>query len=589
MSASEEMHQSEWDEYEADLFFERYVQLLNGNGHKEDIAQLVSDLFLEFDEKSERTVNSTYRNKDGTDEHLCHFVDFTKRLDLECTKPISYSFFGKEKKTTSWEDLYIGVCKALFRNHRYAFEKIIRDTKANKCRLIVADKDLLSRIHKKENLGPYYLVLKLSSTDYVHNIKLFLDECGVDYGNLKIKYYYNNEQKINNKTFTEAKKLVDTQTEAISPISQEPKDWIITELKNRGISYKDLRADGLCLWILGNENDLASFVSECNQQGYNLRYSPNGCRWFPNKPVWWTRQRGEKGSANNEKSFQNSTNVQTRSERIQEKLKRLEEVPSAEIMICVRFDDDKSNEDFIIASDRQDTNNKKAFHYTDEIGRELLSSAYATQRMKRGKINGKNYSVIDCLYPDSKRKHLSGHIIPTSLIIRKDGGYHNSIEGNEMEIVHILLYSPFTDRYEIICSTLDKKNDIYFVDIQLYRKYVEKYGYPDCSVKLNKQTNNSEMCFDDLNAESILKEVGYSVNEKDGFSPRARQELLADIVDLQILSVSNVVSYLDWFIRSHPNPKDTNARYKWNEDKTFIQNYKVNPERFFIAKNIKRQ
>ena len=293
------------------------------------------------------------------------------------------------------------------------------------------------------------------------------------------------------------------------------------------------------------------------------------------------------GYTYNGKAFWNFTDEHIRLEREKEKLRKLAEVPSAEVMICVRFDDN-SNKEIIIASDRQDTNNRKALYYADEIGREFLSAAYARQRDRRGEINGKKFSVIDCVYQKSKRKHLSDHIITKSLTIRKDGGYRDSLKYNGMEIVNTLLYSPYTNRYEIIRSTLDKLNDICFVDIQLYREYVEKYGRPDCSLTLGKQRTGGVICFEDLNPESILMECGYSVSEKNAISTRARQELLADIVDLQILSVSSVVSHIDWCIHSHPGAMYANARYKWKNDMKFIQEYRVNPKRFLIVNKVTR-
>ena len=285
--------------------------------------------------------------------------------------------------------------------------------------------------------------------------------------------------------------------------------------------------------------------------------------------------------------IQSITADKIRKSQKNEKQRRLAEVRSALVMICVRFDDN-SNREFIIASHRNDVYYKKAILYVDDIGRELLSAAYARQRNKRGIINKNKFTVTECVYPSSTRRHMPEYIVPTSLLIRQDGGFRSSLENNHMEIINTLLYSPYTNRYEIIHSTLDKFRGFCFVDIKLYREYVKKFGRPDCSPDFSDYSTGSEMSFDGMNTESILKGYGYSVNEKDGLRTSVRQELLAEIVDLEILTVSKVVDYLDFFIRSHPSVMYTNARHKWEEDKRFIQEYRVKPNRFLIANKVAR-
>lgn len=81
-----------------------------------------------------------------------------------------------------------------------------------------------------------------------------------------------------------------------------------------------------------------------------------------------------------------------------------------------------------------------------------------------------------------------------------------------------------------------------------------------------------------------MRIYGYTVNRTDDLDLQKRQELLAEIVDAEILSVSSVISYLDFFISSHSSDIYALAIFKWEEDKEFIESYKVNPKRFLIAK-----
>lgn len=129
----------------------------------------------------------------------------------------------------------------------------------------------------------------------------------------------------------------------------------------------------------------------------------------------------------------------------------------------------------------------------------------------------------------------------------------------------------------------DKDKNECFTDIALFREYVSKYGRSCLSPKFEHKESGGNKNFDELNATSILKEYGYSVSKKDGLTTHERQELLAEIVDLEILSVESVVQLLVFFIRTHSNDSYWSNRIKWEMDKKYIQEYMVNPQRFLIA------
>ena len=76
---------------------------------------------------------------------------------------------------------------------------------------------------------------------------------------------------------------------------------------------------------------------------------------------------------------------------------------------------------------------------------------------------------------------------------------------------------------------------------------------------------------------------GYSVSKANNLSERERHEILAEIVDLGILKVNQIVNLLDFNCRLHSGEQYYWARRKWEIDKAFIENYKVNPNRFLIV------
>ena len=68
-------------------------------------------------------------------------------------------------------------------------------------------------------------------------------------------------------------------------------------------------------------------------------------------------------------------------------------------------------------------------------------------------------------------------------------------------------------------------------------------------------------------------QYGYNVSQKEDLSSMQRQTILQSIVENGILSKSEVVSYLNYFINQRIN-RDTDmydvAISKWREDRDFI-------------------
>lgn len=271
-------------------------------------------------------------------------------------------------------------------------------------------------------------------------------------------------------------------------------------------------------------------------------------------------------------------------EKFFQKIKKLEMIPSSEILISVRYKNGNINEIIIVKdiSDADPDNN--VFHYLSDAGREFISAAYAKERNRQGIYQGKEYRTISRpLYKDVNCKTSSDNRLPVDLMIRADGGYSSSVVNNNYEIVDLFLYSPLNQRYEVIKATHDKLNGGCFVDISKYRKFVHANGKPGLLLCFETKMK-SIVNYDNLHDESVLRSYGYTVNQTDNLPAKYRQELLAEIVDLEILKVSQIVRFLDFLIRSRQH--QPMAQIKWIKDKEYIENYKVNPTRFLIAKGL---
>lgn len=301
-----------------------------------------------------------------------------------------------------------------------------------------------------------------------------------------------------------------------------------------------------------------------------------------NEALWDYTQQKKRRKAEEKRLKNRKEEFEKRKERLKRRIEKLSSISSSEVMIRARFDN-KTTKDFIIVSNAGSCVSDEIYHYSSEIGRELLSAAYAEQRYKHGTLNEERYQVIDCIYPCSNGK-MPECIVPTALNIRPNGGYSSSIKNAQSEIVDTLLYSLATNRYEILRATLNKISGECYVDIGLYRKYVKTFGRPNLSPTFGNHFSGGKRDFDNLNSESILKGFGYTVNKADRLGTTDRWKILEEIVDLEILTVKQVVSLLDFFIQTHSGSNYIEARSKWRQDKNHIQEYRVNPQRFLIVK-----
>ena len=87
---------------------------------------------------------------------------------------------------------------------------------------------------------------------------------------------------------------------------------------------------------------------------------------------------------------------------------------------------------------------------------------------------------------------------------------------------------------------------------------------------------------EELKPESLLHQCGYNVSSTESLTSIQRREILCRVVDNNLYSISGICSHLDWLISR--NRKITNrdmsvAISKWQEDRSFISNYRSNTQR----------
>lgn len=232
-------------------------------------------------------------------------------------------------------------------------------------------------------------------------------------------------------------------------------------------------------------------------------------------------------------------------------------------------------EQYKILKEKDDSLDDNFIYYKNEFGRELLAATIRYEKNKRFRYGEKNGKIRFAKFLTD----LDNSLIAEDICIKKGGGYTSGKTRGGDHFVDILFYSPFTKRYESVTVTYNIFDDKYYLDITKWRRFVREFGNP--SIKPIFSSTRNYNLSDELRESSILRDYGYSST----LSTPIRRSILTEMVDLDIVSVRKIVDYLKFFLDFH-GAKDNmyNSCKAWSDDWDFIENYKVNPERFLIAK-----
>ena len=261
-----------------------------------------------------------------------------------------------------------------------------------------------------------------------------------------------------------------------------------------------------------------------------------------------------------------------------QKIRFSRSIQSASLVVHLNCKETKENRLVTVVSSRSDRNHEQdVFHYSDWFARQLLYQIYKLS----GTINiaGHTFDILKVLRVDWKNNSLLQRLKIDTIVLRTGGGLYGGISQSGTELVDILLYSPFTDCFEIAHATYDTENELYYMDAKVFRDFVMKYGNP--GVKLAAYQRGVRD-FSTMREESILHAYGYVVGN-NGLPSQYRQKLLGEVMDLGIMSSCSILSLLDLNISMHPGDKYEIARLDWEADKQFVMEYKVNPDRFVVA------
>lgn len=306
------------------------------------------------------------------------------------------------------------------------------------------------------------------------------------------------------------------------------------------------------------------------------------------------------------KHYHNYSMMEKKRQQELEKKRKAEKInalfaqfPSS-IMYIQSINSNKQEVSFLIVRDATDAGERNYLCPQDYQARELLAACFEEDKNHIATLQGEEYLISDKQYhiPKSEKsqwrynKSPQSYFIP-ELEISSGGGYARHIKNPHFQqITDVLLYSPYTKRYEIARATLESnlqgsKTRLY-MDISIFRDFVQKYGNPGRSRFYFQESDRfgNGLDWESMADESMLKAFGYTVNQTDGLTAAYRQSILAEIIDLGFMPQNKVVNHLEFCISTHSAARYINACSKWEADKKFVMSYNANPERFLIPESI---
>lgn len=165
----------------------------------------------------------------------------------------------------------------------------------------------------------------------------------------------------------------------------------------------------------------------------------------------------------------------------------------------------------------------------------------------------------------------------TVYVFSHKGVFHKNAENYETVTAKV----PCAGTVKPVTLTVyyEKTTGKYFINADSYEKARLKYGLPYLRIKA-ESSGIYGTDFGGLKENSELKMLGYSVGASSGMSLKERQKLLGEIVDSGVLTKAEILSHIDWLIKSRKHMKNMqNAVDEWKTDRAFVSKYKLNRQR----------
>lgn len=243
------------------------------------------------------------------------------------------------------------------------------------------------------------------------------------------------------------------------------------------------------------------------------------------------------------------------------------------------------------------------------FGRQVQAQKLKTKKILDDEMKERTYKRDTNAYLRKRRKKLGkGTVIQEKDNSKEQTGVINKPDLPMCDLSSVLyIYKGQIrckrDQHEIISATARlfgrRDNEIvlnveyctecqkYLLEYSVYEEYRKRYGVIIGNLKMDSHgTSNG---YYDLATESPLRLSGYSVGQKEGYSSKERQYILAQIIHNHIMSKQEVIKYLSYFIKMNgARIGNEYAVSKWQEDMRFVQEYNINTQPSTIIREVKK-
>ena len=257
---------------------------------------------------------------------------------------------------------------------------------------------------------------------------------------------------------------------------------------------------------------------------------------------------------------------------------KLSKTPGAVLLLELRDDAGKGHDVLLTALRAQEDKTRNILYFGNRTALSLLTYAFHPDfRGKSFTSGGRTCTVAAAVRPD---READAFVIPDTLYLRKGGGVRDP-QHPAAPLTAALLYSPFSRHYEGMMVTRDKEKGLYYADPAKFREFVRRCGNPGIRVGFRKANGD----YTDRKASpgdfSFLEAYGYVITPRDNLPADARQQILAEIIDLDLASVSGLSA---WLSTSAAGARSPEAAACWQADLDFVRNYTPDPARFLSAR-----
>ena len=219
-----------------------------------------------------------------------------------------------------------------------------------------------------------------------------------------------------------------------------------------------------------------------------------------------------------------------------------------------------------------DSHDKQVFFYCNVI---LAHDKYLSQIEEKNKAE---FQKIEQQAEKEKPNHKDNEIKVRDFLIKRSvfRCVHDEHELEDINaVISVVTNSGNLEQVSILAGYCRSCN-VYFVLEDQLRRLLSK-GTPMCLLydwdKTEKALHPGSMF---LAPESLLYQYGYNVNAIDNIPAAKRQRILATMIDNDVMTKNEILSYLDLFITQRKDNRSMNrAVEKWKEDIAFLLQYKA--------------